>query len=388
VKVLFVINSLGTGGAERSLAETLTAVPSTLEPVVVCLDRTSQGVQQQVLASGFDVRFVTGSIAHGARELRAVISDVVPDLVHTSIFEADITGRFAAINSGVPVVTSLVNTSYDPARKSDPSLSSWKLGSARALEGWTARHLTAHFHAITHAVKSAAVRDLHVDPAFVTVIERGRDPERLGEPSAERRATARAALGLDSDSPVLVTVGRQEFQKGQWILIEALAKVRAAFPDVRLLVAGRRGNASARLERAIEDAGVGSAVDLLGHRGDVPDLIAAADVFVFPSLYEGLGGALIEAMALALPIVASDLPATREVLEPSRNADLVSPNSSSDLADAVVALLADPGRRSTYAARGRAIFEDRFTLKRSTTRMLDLFERVAAAGRHGRIEVV
>ena len=119
----------------------------------------------------------------------------------------------------------------------------------------------------------------------------------------------------------------------------------------------------------------------LGHRDDAPEVLAAADVFVFPSLYEGLGGALIEAMALGLPIVASDLPAIREVVEPGSNALLVEPGSPADLADAIVALADDPERRRRMGARSRAIFEDRFTLERSARRMLDLFERVATDGR-------
>ena len=118
-----------------------------------------------------------------------------------------------------------------------------------------------------------------------------------------------------------------------------------------------------------------------GHRDDAPEILAAADVFVFPSLYEGLGGSLIEAMALGLPIVASDLPAIREVVEPDRNAVLVPPGSPSELASAVEPLLGDEPRRKAMGARSRQIFEERFTLERSASRMIELFERVAAGGR-------
>jgi glycosyltransferase involved in cell wall biosynthesis len=301
--------------------------------------------------------------------------------VHTSIFEADVTGRLAAAGTGVPVLTSLVNTSYATVRRQDPDVAPWKLAATRSIDGWTARHLTTHFHAITHAVGDAAVRDLLLDPERITVIERGRDPSRLGEPSPERRAAARAGLGLTSEAPVLVTVGRQEFQKGQWHLLEAMPKVLAAHPDARLLLAGRTGNASGRLDEVVRSARLDGQVTFLGHRDDVPEILAAADVFVFPSLYEGLGGALIEAMALGLPIVASDLPAIREVVEDGRNAVLVPPGSSSDLAAAIDALLTDEPRRSAMGARGREIFEERFTLERSAARMLALFERVASEGR-------
>ena len=82
-----------------------------------------------------------------------------------------------------------------------------------------------HFHAITGAVRDAAVRDLRIDRGKVTVIERGRDPQRLGEPGVDRRARARRAFGVGPQDLVLATLGRQEFQKGQWNLLEALPKV-------------------------------------------------------------------------------------------------------------------------------------------------------------------
>lgn len=385
MKTLFAINSLGAGGAEHSLVETLDALSHRLDPVVVCLVPRREGVQRRATESGIDVRFLGSGLGPGCvRELRHLIRAERPDLVHTTIFEADVAGRLAAAGTGVPVVTSLVNTSYAPVRRHDPGITPWKLTVARAVDGWTARHLTTHFHAITHAVKDAAVADLGIDPSRISVIERGRDPARLGAPSPARRAAARARLGLPSDVPVLVTVGRQEFQKGQWHLLEAMPNVLASQPDARLMVAGRAGNASGRLRAAVGAAGLDGQVSFLGHRDDVPEILAAADVFVFPSLYEGLGGAVIEAMALGLPIVASDLPAIREVVEADRNAVLVPPGSPSDLVEALDSLIPDEARRASMGARSRRIFEERFTLERSATRMLELFERVAADGRRPR----
>ena len=114
-----------------------------------------------------------------------------------------------------------------------------------------------------------------------------------------------------------------------------------------------------------------------GYREDVPDLLAAADVFVFPSIFEGLGGALIEAMALGLPIVASDLAAVREVVEEGRNAVLVPSSSPRALADALDALLDDRRRAAAFGARSREIFIERFTADRSTRRMIELYRGVA-----------
>lgn len=379
MKVLFAINSLGAGGAEHSLSEMLPLFQERgIESVVVCLEHRNEGAERSTRDAGFDVRFLRSQGSGGrVLELRQLLQTVGPDLLNTAIFDADVTSRLAAVKTRIPVLTSLVNTTYDPVRLEDPHIRRWRLRSVQAVDGWTARHLTAHFHAITNAVKEAAVRDLRLDPNRVTVVERGRDPSRLGEPSSMRRDRARRSLGLPASDPVVVTVGRQEFQKGQWLLLEAMPRIVSGHPTTTLLVAGRSGNASRRLQDVMHAVALNGRVRMLGHRVDVPEILAAADLFVFPSLYEGLGGALIEAMALGLPIVASDLPAIREVVEPGGNAILIPPGAPGEIAGAVDSLIRDPLRRSTMGARSREIFEQRFTLERSVTRMIELFERVA-----------
>ena len=128
LKVLFVINGLGTGGAERSLSETLLLAPGGITPTVACLNRRSEGVQEPSIDGGMDVRFLGARGLIGrVRELRRLIDDVRPDLLHTTIFEADLAGRLAAAKTNVPVLTSLVNTSYEPVRRQDPEVNPWKL---------------------------------------------------------------------------------------------------------------------------------------------------------------------------------------------------------------------------------------------------------------------
>lgn len=379
MKVLFVINGLGAGGAERSLAEALPHLRrGGVDPVVVCLEPVREGILHEVLAESFDVRFLHGRrLPSWTLELRRIVRAEQPEVVHTVLFEADIVGRVAAAGTPAAVITSLVNTSYDRARLGDPRVPRARLQAVRLIDGWTARHLTDHFHAVTEAVKRSAVAALRIPPARITVIARGRDSGRLGAPGPERRRDARARLGLSDADEVIVTVGRQEFQKGQVHLLEAVAALRAR-PRLVLLVAGRRGHVSGELADAVRRLGLEGRARFLGHRDDVPELLAAADVFAFPSLYEGLGGALIEAMALALPIVASDIPAVGEVVERDHNALLVEPANAGKLALAVAALLDDRDLARSFGARSRAIFEQRFTLRTSAERSLALYHRVLA----------
>lgn len=384
LNVLFVINSLGTGGAERSLAEMLSHLADLgVRPSIACLYHRREGVEKDVVRRGYRVHFLPGRrLLARVRGLRRVLAQERPDLIHTVIFESTLTGGLAALGMSLPVMTSLVNTSYAAARLRDPNIRPMGLRTVRLIDGWVCRHLTTHFHAITETVKAAAVRTLGIPPERISVVERGRDPARLGLPGRERRGEVRRRLGIGDDAEILINVARQEYQKGQRYLLEAMTILLPQRPRLQLLVAGRVGHSSGELERFRTQSGLEERVHFLGYREDVPDLLAAADLFVFPSLWEGLGGALLEAMALALPIVASDVDAIREVVEVGRNALLVPPASPRELASAVAALLDDRARAVAFGARSREIFQERFTLDRSARRMVDLYHQVAtAAGR-------
>lgn len=375
MKVLYVIESLGAGGTERSLAELLSPLAAAgVEPRVVCLfDRA--GAREEVVARGIPVTVLpAGGWARRIAALRRRLSAARPDLVHTMLFRSDLAGRLAAAATRSTVLTSLVGAPYDTVRFRDPAVRRWRLACARLADAITARWLCDHFHAVSVSARKAAVEALGLAPERVTVIPRGRDPRRLGVRSPERRARGRKALELVEDDLVVVSTGRQEFQKGQIHLVEAMARLAPRQPRLRVLIAGREGRSTPEL-RALA-APLGDRVRFLGHRTDVPEVLAAADLFVFPSLYEGLPGAVIEAMALGLPVVASDIPPVREVVEPGRSALLVPPGDPGSLAGAIDAMLAERGRAAAFGSRGRAIFEERFTLERSVSGMLDLYRRL------------
>jgi glycosyltransferase involved in cell wall biosynthesis len=220
------------------------------------------------------------------------------------------------------------------------------------------------------ADSAPTVAALRLPDNKVTVIERGRRPETLPIVSPARRAAARDKLGLPVDAEVLVSVGRQEYQKGHRYSLVAVRELSDR-PDLVLLVAGRTGNESDELQQILTGMPeIAARVQLLGHRPDVAEVLAAADLFVFPSLFEGMPGAVIEAMASGLPIVASDIGA---------NAVLVAPRDASALAAAVRELLDDRLRMDDTGNRSREIFEKRFTIERSVEGFIDLYHQVSPA---------
>jgi glycosyltransferase involved in cell wall biosynthesis len=377
VRILYLIDSLAAGGAERSLAALAPAYAERDLRLTVGYLHERPGVRAELEAAGATVRPLDGpwGMAGAVRRARGLLAATRPDLVHTTLFEADLVGRAAA--GRVPVVTSLVNDAYGAAQAGAPGMARWKLGAARLLDAASARRV-ARFHAISGHVAELMAARLRLPRERIEVVPRGRDPTALGTRSAARREAARAALGVEPGAPLLLAAARHEHQKGLDVLLAAFPAVAGAAPGARLAVAGRDGNQTPRLRAAAERSGLGGAVRFLGARGDVAELLCAADVFVVPSRWEGFGGVLLEAMALEAPIVASDLPAVREVV--GGDALLVSPDRPDALAAAVTAALADPDGAARRAARARERFLATFTIDRVADGMAGFYRR-ALAGR-------
>lgn len=378
IRTLHLIDGLGSGGAERSLAELLPDLPSLgIQPTVAIFHRRSDGVEESVREAGIPILHVPGAAWNDRiRSTRALLREIRPDLLHTTLFDADVIGRIAALGTPTKVLTSLVNTSYEPVRLHDPRIRRSGLLAAQFLDAATARLGTQHFHAITDAVRQSAIRRLKIPPERISVVPRGRRRSRLGEPGAQRRAQVRRRLNVPLDARVLLHVGREEHQKGHAVLLEAAAPILLERPDVVLMLAGRRGNTSPAIDTAVANLPTGS-VRRLGHVNDVPDLLAASDVFVFPSLYEGLGGAALEAMAMAVPIIASDLPALREILDGV--ALFVDVNSPRSLTTRISEILNRPGEASTRASAGRQRFDNTYEHSHVVAAMASMFRLAAQA---------
>lgn len=382
VRVLHVLNQLcGRGGAEVSLRDLIVATQGRgLEHGVAVL--SADGNDFAATDGVGAARFVPGSSLNrlsAVRHVAAAIRAFEPDVVHTCLFEADLAGRVAARAAGVPTVTSIVNAAYSPAARRHEPVSRAKLELVRRVDGVLARHATTELHALTEAVADEAVSALGVGRERIHVVPRGRSRSQLGWPSRHRREGVRQRLGVPADQPLVVNIARQEPQKGQRYLLEATAWMRhEARCDVRVLIAGREGRSTSQLRGDAERLGVADAVDWLGARDDAADLLAAADVFAFPSLYEGLGGAVLEAMALRVPVVAADVPAVREVLDGGRAGHLVPPADGPALADGILHGLSGRPEVAEKVDAAEQRFLAHYELDAVAVRMQRLYEHVVA----------
>ncbi|MDR7418498.1 MAG: glycosyltransferase [Armatimonadota bacterium] len=381
IHVLHVIESLGIGGAERQLVSTLLRSDRHRFAHTVCALTVVEHFGDVLAGAGIPVivlnRRPRRETWRTLRELRAVIRSVRPQIVHTSLYWSDVLGRTAARMEHVPSITTMVNTIYSPEwRRDNPRLTPRKIAMARVLDLATARW-SACVVAVTGAVRACGIKYLGVPPHRIVVIPRGLELGRLTPPPAEQTDALRASLGWAGAHPVMLNVGRLVPQKGQRYAVAAMPRVLERYPRARLAIAGE-GPLRTELEEIARAAGVGDHVQFLGERTDVPALLAAADLFVFSSLFEGFAGALVEAMAMGKPTVTAAFAGADELTDGGRTARLVPTADADALAAGVIELAGNPAEAASLGEAAESWARSRFDLRRTAAALEALYERVAS----------
>ncbi len=222
----------------------------------------------------------------------------------------------------------------------------------------------------------ATYERIGVPPELFVTVPNGVAPraDRIG------RAEAREILGLEPDRPVVMTIGRLTHMKAQWTLIDAVPCLSALVPGLAVVLIGD-GPLRGPLQEQAAALGVAGHVLFAGHRPDARRLLAAADVFVLPSRHEGMPLAALEAMEARLPVVATSVIGTAEVVADGVTGALVRPGDASALGAAVARLLADPGLRRGQGAAGRRRYEARFTRERMALGTAEVYDSALAVGK-------
>ena len=375
VRVLYLIDSLGPGGAEHLLAASLPflrragVVPS----VVALQEQQGNPVAARIEAQGIPVCEL------GIRRLRqrgayARVRDTIraaaPDVVHTQLEFSAVLGIPAARRLGLPTIATLHTLDEPPPRS--------RLALHFRLMAWALRR-ARRVIAVSEITRRHYLDRARLRPERVMTIHNGIDPSAFQAPPGERDA-ARRELGLDASAPVLVTVAVQREPKGIQHMLAALPEVAAAFPAVRYLLVGDGPHRRA-LEGLAARLGVADRVVFAGARDDVPSLLAAADLFVLPSLTEALPTVVAEAMAAGLPIVATTVGGIPEMVGHAEAALLVPPSDPAALAAAVCRLLANPRQAAAMGRAGRRVVAARFDIRAQAKALADDYRALAAGGR-------
>ena len=360
LRIAHLIESDGPGGAERVVAGLAASLQAAGSHNVVFLPANGEGwLARELAGSGVSIEYFTIDRPLSpscARGLVQAFRRHRIDVAHSHEFSMAVYGGWASWRTGIPHVITMHGSRYYNER----------------LQRRVAMRLAIAFSdqvvAVSETLAQAIANDLHVPRSAVAVLLNG---VRHDEP---QRVTLRDELRLSPGDRLMVAVGNLYPVKGHVYAIDALARLAERHPSVHLAISGRGELEGALLERARQH-GLADRVHLLGLRSDVPAVLAAADLFVLPSLSEGLPLALLEAMFAACPIVATDVGQVRNALANGAAGILVKPGDSTALALALDRLLSDPAqaRRLGSLAALRAAGE--YDLSRMVQRYAAVYDQ-------------
>jgi len=230
---------------------------------------------------------------------------------------------------------------------------------------------------VSQAVREVAINGYHVRPDRLRVVHNGIQLEHVRVTNAETRTRVREALGISQASSVIAMIARMYPVKGHRIMLEMMPHIAKSCPDVVLVIAGD-GPEFPACQAIAGELGLNQRVRFLGHRNDVPELLAASDLFVMPSQSEGLGVAAIEALAAGRPVVGFAVGGLCEVVSDGADGRLVKAGDRQAFVDAVVSLLNDRQLLRACGARG-VVASERFNLDLHVERLMQCYEEAARA---------
>jgi len=312
------------------------------------------------------------------RELRALFASLGPDIVHTHNPKPGVYGRLAARAAGVPVIVNTVHGLY-----ALPTDSLTKRAVVYALERVAAA--CSHAELVQNPEDIPVLTRLGIPAERIHLLGNGIDLGRF-DPKAQSPsaiAEARAALGVHEDELVCGVVGRLVWEKGYRDVFAAARLLRHLAPAVRVVVIGPSDDAKsdaipdAEIARARDEAGV----IFLGYADDVVRLYGAMDLYVLASYREGFPRSAMEAAAMGLPIVATDIRGCRQVVEDGETGFLVPPCSPQQLAAAVARLAGDPQLRHRMGTAATAKAHREFDQGTVIQRTLDQYEHLRSRQR-------
>jgi glycosyltransferase involved in cell wall biosynthesis len=377
--VAHIVKTQGIAGAENHLFKLLPALAVGgwgVHLVTIC-DRSKgkptpgyEAALQRLRSQGVRVEQLMVRNKYdpaGSLRVARTLKTIRPDLVHTHLAYADLFGSFGARMAGRVTIVS--------SRHRDYSRSPAEIAHFRRYYR-LANPLQDAVIAASHRIAELCRTEERRDPRTIHTVWYGCEDQAVGRQDA--RAHVRAELGLAPDTPLLGTVGRLIPLKGHTYALRAFATIAQHIPDAVWLVVGT-GPEREGLETLARSLGVGAQVRFVGHRDDVPTIMAALDLLVHPTTAEGFGLVLLEAMVQGAPVVATRVGSLPEIVVDGESGLLVPPRDPQALTDAIHPLLLDRARRESLGRQGRARYEECFRLERMVQETLRVYQQVTSA---------
>jgi len=305
----------------------------------------------------------------GLFRLWRLLLDETIDVIETFTPDSNILGLFVARIAGVPVRIASHHGYIEGAY-------SW----ASKLHGWMINKGFAHrLVAVSERVRHIAMTEEGINSKKIIVILNGIVPITIDTSRAINRRRILDNLGVNDDDYLILTVGRLTIQKGHTYLLDSIPMVLERFPNTVFVIAG-----DGHLRNILKDKAIQMDIDgparFLGTRSDIPELLFAADVFVLPSLWEGLPLALLEAMSAGLPVVATKVEGVESIIVDGENGFLIPSENVNALSTALIKILEDAKARNRFGNRNRVLIEEDYTIDRMCERYEKLFQLIYDQG--------
>ncbi len=360
-KILHIIQSLDNGGCENMLLRTLPLLGD-FEHKIVTLKEPGE-LAPKFVSAGIIIETLHISSfldISGLSRLRRFIQTEQPGIILTYLFHADMIGRLALHNATAAPIIPFLRTTYNHP----------KYLIARILE-WLTKPLVKRYLANSEAVKNFYVTHLGVDTKKITVIPNGIDITYFDSITPDPEL--RKSVGIAPDDFTIICVANLHINKGHRYLLEAFEDTHKKLPNVHLLIVGD-GVERDNLKSQLRNYDSQDNITFLGHRTDIPELLKISDLFVLPTLFEGQSNALLEAMASGIPVITTDIPENRDLIEHNVSGILVPTQASAVLSQKIQELRHNQETRRALSTMAKQTIRDTFSLDRATNsfqRILD-----------------
>lgn len=366
VKVIHLIRTLEPGGCENFLVRALPSLTKHgVENQLITLQ--SQGkLAENLTRAGISVKHA--DMRHwldipGYRRLYRIIKATKPDVITTYLFHADAIGRLLLrFLFSVPIIPFL-RTTYNHRRYT----------SVRIFERIT-KPLVTQYLANSSAVKNFYTKSYGIHPDSITVITNGIDTSAFHH-TGQERLSVRRSLSLNNDAIAIICVANFHPNKGHHNLLKTFFDIHDSIPHSHLLLVGS-GSEYAHLLNLAQKEPSHTAIQFLGLRRDVINLLQAADIFVLPTQFEGMSNALLEAMASSLPIITTDIPENHQVIVHNENGLLYPKNNNNALESAIRRLYSNPKLRHRLGTAARLTINDNFSLDLITAKWANFYHQM------------
>ena len=354
INILHIYQNSKIGGVQQQLLSLLKAYSrERFNPIFCCLGPKEE-MGKEIEGTGIEFiplnklrynRFSLGIVL----ELYRLMKKKQIHVVRTHRYRSNLYGRLAAFLAGVPVIIASVHDNYRTDKRPK-----------RRIMNRILSKITDKIVAVSEDVKEDIIRYDSIDPSKIEVIPNGIDVERF---NPEKNTTdIRKEFSLEEDDIVIGFIGRIVPAKGLEYLLNALPYLKEEFKSIKLLIVGE-GSLVEELKERAKKNNIFDNILFIGRRRDIPEILASINIFVMPSIAEGLPNALLEAMAMGKPIVTTEVGGIPEIVKNGFNGLLVPPRDTLSLSKAIKELISNDRLAAKLGQAARDLVHDNLSIK-------------------------